>query len=209
MATKTTIQTISNKYCNIDYNEDNYYVGGGLTNGKFASNRHEDAKYDKGKLTLGEATQLFKKTTNLSTDEVREVIEYAFPDMEWHHAGKLPKKYGGGMKKTYFINAQEICELTSNWDTYVSELEADKIAKKQAQEVKQNLELKRNEFLQANAKKVERVATKPANFHHLYSECNGKYGWFDASKNIYNMPEYHTGWAFETQELYYEFLRIK
>ena len=61
----------------------------------------------------------------------------------------------------------------------------------------------------ANAKKVERVGTKPAHFYCLYSECNGKYGWFDASKNIYNMAEYHTGWAFETQELYNEFLNIK
>ena len=208
MATKTTLQTICNKYCNINHNDDNYSIGGGLTDGRFASNRHEDAKYDEGKLTLGEATQLFKKATGLSTDQVKEVIEFAIPYMEWHHAGHLPKQYGGGMKKTYFLNAKEICKVASNWDTYVAELEANKIAKKEAQEAKQNLEAKRTEFLQANAKKVERVGTKPAYFYRLYSECNGKYGWFDASKNIYNMAEYHTGWAFETQELYNEFLNI-
>lgn len=208
MATKTTLQTICNKYCNINHNEDNYSIGGGLTDGRFASNRHEDAKYDEGKLTLGEATQLFKKATGLSTDEVKEVIEFAVPNMEWHHAGKLPKQYGGGMKKTYFLNAKEICKVASNWTTYVAELEADKIAKKEEQEAKKDLQAKRNEFLQANAKKVERVATKPAHFYCLYSECNGKYGWFDASKNIYNMAEYHTGWVFESQELYNEFLNI-
>lgn len=209
MATKTTLQTICNKYCNINHNEGNYSVGGGLTDGKFASNRHEDAKYDEGKLTLGEATQLFKKATGLSTDEVREVIEFAVPYMEWHHAGMLPKQYGGGMKKTYFLNAKEICKVASNWDTYVAELEANKIAKKEAEEAKKKLEAKRNEFLHKNAKKVERVLNKPNYFYLLYSECNGKYGWFDASKNLYNMEEYHTGWAFETQELYNEFLNIR
>ena len=130
MATKTTLQTICNKFCNTNHNEDNYSVGGGLTAGKFASNRHEDAKCDEGKLTLGEATQLFKKATGLSTEEVREVIEFAVPNIEWHHAGKLPKKYGGGMKKTYFLNAKEICKVASNWATDVAELDANKIAKK-------------------------------------------------------------------------------
>lgn len=209
MATKITLQTICNKYCKINHNDDNYSIGGGLTDGKFASNRHEDAKYDEGKLTLGEATQLFKKATGLSSDEVREVIEFAVPNMEWHHAGKLPKQYGGGMKKTYFLNAKEICKVASNWATYVAELDAQKIAKKEAQEVKKDLEVKRNEFLQANAKKVERVTNQPSFFYKTAQEMNGKYGWFDSTYKSYNMTEYFSGWEFESQEKYQEFLNIK
>ena len=102
---KNKLEAICDKYCSIQHNDYNYSIGGGLDGSKFASRRHEDAKYDEGKLTLGEATQLFKKATGLETDAVREVLEYAVPNMEWHHAGQLPKSYGGGMKKTYFLNA--------------------------------------------------------------------------------------------------------
>ena len=110
------LEAICNKYCSIQHNDDNYSIDGGLDGPKFASRRHEDAKNDEGKLTLGEATQLFKKATGLDADTVREILEYAVPNMEWHHAGKLPKSYGGGMKKTYFLNATEICECAKNWE---------------------------------------------------------------------------------------------
>ena len=124
------LETICNKYRNIQQNDDNYSIGGGLDGSKFASRRHEDAKYDEGKLTLGEATQLFKKATGLEIDTLREVIKYAVPNMEWHHAGKLPKSYGGGMKKTYFLNAAEICECAKNWDANIDKLNLSKISAK-------------------------------------------------------------------------------
>ena len=103
------LEKIVKKYSEINHNEENFEIGGGLSDGKFASNRHEDAKNDEGKLTLGKAVQMFKKATeNDDTDFVKEVLQYAVPNMEWHHAGKLPKQYGGGMKKTYFINSKEM-----------------------------------------------------------------------------------------------------
>lgn len=209
MAKKTTLQTICEKYCNIAHNEQNYSIGGGLSSDKFASKRHEDAKSDWGKLTLGEATKLFKKATGYTTDQVRDVLHYAIPRMEWHHAGKLPKSYGGGMKKTYFINAEEICQVATNWNTIVIDWNASKNSEKEKELLRQTLEEKKQNFLIQNAKKVERVLECPENFYKILSECNGKYGWFDASKNIYRLPEYHTGWAFQTKELLDEFLNIK
>lgn len=205
------LEAIYNKYCNIEHNDNNYSIGGGLSSGSFASRRHEDAKYDEGKLTLGEATQLFKKATGLDTDAVREVLEYAVPNMEWHHAGKLPKSYGdgGGMKKTYFLNAQEICDVATNWNSYIDKLELSKAAAKKAAEEKKNLETLRLEFLQANAKKVERTTNRPTYFHLTAREMNGKYGWFDSTYKSYNLTEYYSGWEFETEEKYNEFLNIK
>ena len=203
------LETICNKYRNIQQNGDNYSFGGGLDGSKFASRRHEDAKYDEGKLTLGEATQLFKKATGLEIDTLREVIKYAVPNMEWHHAGMLPKSYGGGMKKTYFLNASEICDCAENWDAYLEKLSLSKIATKNAAEIKKNLENVRLEFLQANAKKVERTTTRPTFFYKTAQEMNGKYGWFDSSYKSYNMTEYFSGWEFESEEKYHEFLKIK
>ena len=202
------LEAICKKYCSIQHNDDNYSIGGGLDGSKFASRRHEDAKDDEGKLTLGEATQLFKKATGLDTDTVREILEYAVPNMEWHHAGKLPKSYGGGMKKTYFLNAAEICECAKNWDAFSEKLSLSKIAAKNAAEVKKTLEARKLEFLQANAKKVERTTKCPTFFYKTAQEMNGKYGWFDSTYKSYNMTEYFSGWEFLTEELYNEFLKI-
>lgn len=205
----TKLESICNKYCNVEHNDNNYSIGGGLDGSKFASRRHEDAREDEGKLTLGEATQLFKKATELEIDIVREVLEYAVPNMEWHHAGKLPKSYGGGMKKTYFLNAAEICDCAKNWDAYREKLCLSKAAAKNAAEEKNNFEKRKLEFLQANAKKVERVTTQPKFFYKTAQEMNGKYGWFDSTYKSYNMTEYYSGWEFETEELYTQFLIVK
>lgn len=209
---KTTdekLQIIKDKYCTIQHNIDNYSVGGGLDSDKFASRRHEDAKFDEGKLTLGEATQLFKKASGMDIDAVREIIEYAIPNMEWHHAGKLPKSYGGGMKKTYFLNAPEICNLATNWFSLVEKLNLSKIAQKEAAELKKNLEERKLDFLKSNAKKIERMSTRPEFFYLTAREMNGKFGWFDSSSKSYNMTEYFSGWAFENEEKLIEFLKIK
>lgn len=203
------LEAICNKYCSIQHNDDNYSIGGGLDGSRFASRRHEDAKYDEGKLTLGEATQLFKKATGLDTDTVREILEYAVPNMEWHHAGKLPKSYGGGMKKTYFLNAAEICDCAKNWNAFSEKLSLSKIAAKNAAEEKNNFEKRKLEFLQANAKKIERVTTQPKFFYKTAQEMNGKYDWFDSTYKSYNMTEYFSGWEFESEEKYHELLNIK
>jgi len=208
MKNSNKLESICNKYCSIEHNDDNYSIGGGLDGSKFASRRHEDARDDGGKLTLGEATQLFKKATGLETDAVREVLEYAVPNMEWHHAGKLPKSYGGGMKKTYFLNAAEICDVAKNWNAYIEKINLSKIDAQNAVEVKKTLEARKLEFLQANAKKVERTTNRPTFFYKTAQEMNGKYGWFDSTYKSYNMTEYFSGWEFASEELYNEFLKI-
>ena len=58
---KTTLQTIQDRFCNTQHNNDNYTIGGGLDCSKFASNRHEDARSDEGKLTLGKQLNCSKK----------------------------------------------------------------------------------------------------------------------------------------------------
>lgn len=209
MKNQNKLQAICEKYCAISYNEDNYSVGGGLSGKAFASRRHEDAKYDAGKLTLGQATQLFKKATSVDIDTVREIIEYGVPNMEWHHAGKLPKSYGGGMKKTYFLNAEEICNLAKNWDSFSEKLQISSSAAKQAAEEQNSLEKRKHAFLQLNAKMLNRVSERPMFFYKTAQEMNGKYGWFDSAYKSYNMPEYYSGWAFEAEEKYHEFLNIK
>lgn len=111
---------IVEKFSVLSYNHDNYNVGGGLCGVMFASNRHLDARSDAGKLTLGECCQLFKKATGLELERVKTIIKSAVPDMEWHHAGKLPKRYGGGMKKTFFVNSEQIVDLAENWKHYAT-----------------------------------------------------------------------------------------
>lgn len=208
MARKITLQTIQERFCNTQFNDNNYGVGGGLSEAKFASNRHEDARSDEGKLTLGEAAQLFKKATGLTTEEVKGILQYAVPNMEWHHAGRLPKSYGGGMKKTYFLNSEEICDAATNWDNYSKGLQLSKAAENKAAEEKRSFEERKLEYLKANAEFVERVRDEPIYFHLTTREMNGKYGWFDSTYKSYNLPEYYTGWKFESQEKYNEFLQI-
>lgn len=207
------LEKIAIKYKAINYNEDNYSIGGGLSDSAFASNRHQDAKYDAGKLTEGEATQLFKKATGLELDYVKKIINYAVPNMEWHHAGKLPKSYGGGMKKTYFLNASEIVDLAENWQNYCERYELRILDKKNKEAESKNLEQRKLDFLQANAKRFSRISESVYNnmAHTLLTdrEMNGKYGWFDSTYKSYNMPEYFSGWEFESEEKRNEYFNIK
>ena len=204
------LQKIIDKYCSTEFNEDNYGIGGGLDSCKFASRRHEDAKEDAGKLTEGEATQLFKKATGCELEYVKGVINYAIPNMEWHHAGKLPKSYGGGMKKTYFLNATEICNLATNWADYCSKYELSKATEQTAAEAKREREAQKLAFLTEHATKHTRIpeSDKPANFYQTAQEMNGKYGWFDSSYKSCKLPVYLTGWEFKEREEYMYFLRM-
>lgn len=203
------LEKIVKKYSEVGFNNDNYEIGGGLYSEKFASRRHEDAKNDEGKLTEGQATQIFKKATGLETDYVKKIINTAVPNMEWHHAGKLPKSYGGGMKKTYFLNASQIAEIAANWQSFCEKYEADLADAKKAQETKRLLEIRKQDFLSQNAKNVVRTESPAMFFYETNKEMNGKFGWFSSYGKSYNMTEYYTGWEFESEEKYHEFFNIK
>jgi hypothetical protein len=198
--TEEKLKKIAEKYNAINYNEENYYVGGGLDNCKFASRRHEDACNDKGKLTLGKCNALFAKATELTVDEIKEIILFAFPNLEWHHAGKLPKQYGGGMKKTYFVNAKEIIELAENFENFKSALTLQKTEKLQKEIEAKNLSMLKEQWLVENAKKVVRVSVRPDYFIEIDKEMNGKHGWFSSYGKYYNLPEYYTGWSFSFEK---------
>jgi len=157
---------IIEKYSKLEYNSNNYNVGGGLSeSGKKASNRHEDALNDSGKLTLGKAAQIFKKATNVDIELINEVIKYAVPNMEWHHAGFLPKQFGGGMKRTYFLNANEIVNIAMNFNDIVSKLEIEKSIKRNEIEIEKSKAQIELDFLKENATKVFRVRVKPQYFY--------------------------------------------
>jgi len=203
-----TLAKIIEKYSAIECNSSNYYIGGGLAADKFASRRHEDAKQDEGKVTFGKAAQMFKKATGVEIDVVYDVFNYQVPSPEWHHAGKLPKSYGGGMKKTYFLNANEIVDIAKIFHEIMSKLELRNAEKRQAEDQKKTREQTQKEFLNANATYISRIISRPSFFHETEKEYNGKYGWFSAYGKSYNITAYYSGYQFATEELLKEFNKI-
>ena len=208
------LKNIIDKYSNIDCNADNYYIGGGLDDGKFASKRHEDACNDVGKLTLGQTNSLFSKTLGLSIAEVKELIEFNFGDnLEWHHAGKLPKQYGGGMKKTYFLSAEQIVEFATNFEKIIQEFEEAKENEKREKENEKIKQKQKQEFLISKAKRIERIGETQFWENKnpkiiVCEEMNGKYGWFDSSYKDYNLPRYYTFWEFSNNDDFNQFLEL-
>lgn len=94
--------------------EDLYSTGGGLSNNSFMSNRNEAAKASFSRKTKGETRAMFKKAVLArSTEAVANFIDDVifWRDLEWHHAGKLPKQYGGGMRKVYYYNSKQIVTI--------------------------------------------------------------------------------------------------
>jgi len=207
--TKITLSTIVESYSHVDFNEDNYYIGGGISCNKFVSKRHEDARNDVGKLTLGEATQLFKKATGLDVALIKNIIMFAIPNMEWHHAGKIPKRYGGGMNKTYFLNSKQIVDIATNFDNYKRNYELFELQKEKKEDYRKQLENRKLEFLKSNAIYRERIINKPSYFYETKREMKGKFGWFDCLDKHYNLPIHYSGYEFENEEILNEFFNLK
>jgi len=197
------LQSIINKYSTLQHNEDNYSVGGGLTDGKFASNRHEDAKTDAGKLTFGQAAQMFKKATGKDTDYVNSIFDIAVPFPEWHHAGKLPNQYGGGMKKTYFLNSAQIVDIAENWGKYEQKLKERQSENEAIKNASKNAEL----FAKAYGQTFSRSKHAPEFSVIKDEEMQGKYGWFAASYT-YNLTRYYSGIEFKSKALLQKYHNI-
>ena len=201
------LEKIKNKFSEIAHNGNNYSVGGGLSVNQFASNRHEDAKYDEGKMTLGTVAQMFRKATGENLKKVKEIINYAIPNMEWHHAGMLPKAYGGGMGRTYFLNSLEIVDLAENWERQKNKLDISKEEERKEKKIVAQIRNMKEQFLSENAIEVVRVAEPPELFFEINREMKGKFGWFCSYEKKYKLPEYYTGWVFddvEKMKKYYE-----
>jgi rubrerythrin len=113
------------------------------------------------------------------------------------------------MKKTYFLNSKEICDIATNWDSYLEKYQISIENKRTAAQLQQELEQRKLNFLKENAKSVSRQENVSMFFYETDREMNGKYGWFSSYGKSYNMTEYKSGWAFESEEKYHEFLNIK
>jgi len=203
------LERIVKKYEKINFNDDNYSVGGGLSDsGKKASNRHEDALSDEGKLTLGKVNAMFKRATGLEISEVKTIINFVIPSPEWHHAGFLPKSYGGGMKKTYFLNSAQIIDLAKNWQDYSLKLETQKSQENKEAEFQVKKDKVIENFLSIFAYRIEREENIPLYFYQTNCEMDGKYGWF-AANSLYNMTEYYSGWGFYNEAAFDNFDKIR
>ncbi len=68
------------------------------------------------------------------------------------------------------------------------------------------------EYLQKHAKYVKRVAEEeaPDYFYETKREMEGVYGWFncEGKEDKYMLPIYVTGWYFEKETDYLEFLNL-
>lgn len=183
--------------------------GGGLAiniTGRFESNRHALARAEK--YTFGEVVKELSKKKNggikISATELLDVYTELFGTPEWHHAGKLPKSYGGGMKKTYFLNEIPTAEQVKEWqERYIQHKEEQK---KKQEEEKIKVE-KRRKYAEKYATRFEYLKEVPK-FGVVESEMmKGKYGWFYADYK-YNLPVYYNGWVFRSKRTYERFLSM-
>lgn len=200
MTNEKKLRNFLAKYANENYNKDNYFVGGGLIGGM--SQRNFDAKYDPGKLTLDQAAQKIAGIFEIEKIIVKSIIEIK-EDLEWHHAGFLPKNYGGGMRKIYYVNAVQMLNVVSNFEAFYN----DYLDREECNRIKEAAELvaraKRDEFLKVFGKPFSRESADnlPKNNVITLSEMYGKYGWFESKKFTYKLPEYHSGYSFDLPEL--------
>ena len=176
--------------------------GGGLaTNltGRFESNRHAIARQEK--YTFGEVVAELKKTKNggfrISANELLEIYTALFGTPEWHHAGKLPKQYGGGMKKNYFLNDIPTIEEMKSW---LAQYEEIKKSRKEEAESEEQKRKKRIAFTKKFATKFNRLEETPKFSAITEQEMNGKYGWFEAQPQRYSLPIYYSGWEFKSKK---------
>jgi hypothetical protein len=186
---------------------------------------YEDALFDESKLHFGRAAEMFKRATSTNIAFIKKVFNHAIKYPEWYYNG-------GGMKKTYFLNASQIVEIATNWHNLVEMLvgilvetliEKEEISKKVIEEEKKIVQMKK-EFLTAHATKIIRFLGIPGKlFWETDREMEGKDGWFSCygknnettysykltySYDNLDMKIYYSGWQFNSRERYNEFLRF-
>lgn len=211
METKINERKMKNflqKFEGAEYNNDNYSVGGGLASGTGMSNRNFDAKYDSGKLTLDQAGKKIADIFGIDKSIVVSIIDHEF-DLEWHHAGFLPKSYGGGMRKIYYVNADQMIHVVRNFSELLNKKIVRDEEKNQAEISRKNQELARAEFAEKFGKKFSRVTTLPKFYVETDREMQGKYGWFSSYGKSYNLTEYISGIEFESQEMVDKYRALK
>jgi hypothetical protein len=202
---KTKLNNFLKKFDGVTFNDDNYSIGGGLVGGM--SNRNHDAKHDAGKLTLDQAAKKIADIFALDKGLVKSIIDREF-ELEWHHAGFLPKSYGGGMRKVYYVNSEQMVYVAKNIQ-HLLKKESDRIEQEiTAVENRVNRELSKAEFAKEFGKVFTRVTKTPDHAVVTLQEMKGKYGWFDSRHKRYNLLEYYSGVAFESADLKDKYLAL-
>lgn len=186
------------------------FNGGGLAvniTGRYESNRHAIAKIEK--VTFGEAVKFLKTKKGgnfqISANLLLDAYRAAIGEPEWHHAGFLPKSYGGGMKKTYFLDETPTAATVIKWLKKYSSKSVKRLKSRFEANI---LEQKKSTFLKEHAKQFTRLSSVPNFAVNIVWEMNGKFGWFE-SQSRYTLPEYASGWEFESEEKKNEYLEIK
>lgn len=186
------------------------HKGGGLAvnvTGKYESNRHAIAKMEK--VTFGDAASFLSKKKNgglkITAKELLSAYFKIKGEPEWHHAGFLPKSYGGGMKKTYFLDDYYKLNEAVKLLKQASKIRVKKIKESYFENI---LIKKQREFLNENANHFSRITKTPEICIITNIEMFGKYGFFE-SNDRYNLPQYFTGYSFENEDKKNEYLKIK
>ena len=85
---------------------------------------------------------------------------------------------------------------------------AAKMLQPDIEKLKTELILPKIENETSSPQKVQRVSEKPKYFYETEREMNGKFGWFSSYGKSYSLPEYFSGWEFESEELLNQFSNI-
>lgn len=186
--------------------------GGGLASnitGKFESNRHAIAKMTK--YTFGQVAKELRTKRgggfDLTGARLLEIYRTVFGDPEWHHAGKMPRGYGGAMAKTYFLEYIPTKEEVNDW---ISEYYMI-ISRENEKRFKQmEIEKERKAFVEKMGSTFTRELEIPKYSHVTKVEMNGKFGWFEPQPHhSYKLDEYYTGVSFKSQKSLDKYLNIK
>lgn len=190
------------------YNNMNGNGGGLATNitGKFESNRHALARAEK--YTFGEVVKELAKKKNggfkISASELLNVYTELFGVPEWHHAGALPKGYGGGMKKTYFLDEIPTAEQVQEWLVQYQKIKDEQRKLQEQEKIKAE---KRRKYREKYATRFERMKHEPPLSVVTLEEMQGKYGWFIADYK-YNLDIYYSGYTFKSKTTYNNYLKM-
>ena len=167
------------------------YNGMALGTNKAQSYRHYIA--EKTMLKLGEFIKELKKVFKEDTKIIKSIIQYRYPNLEWHHAGFFKNRMG----KTYFVSYQQAIDIIKNFN----DLKNSFLKYQQNKISKQNI---LNEILN-RSEKFERITdlnTLENRYYYITKiEMKGKYGFFQANDK-YNLQQYYSGILFNNQEDY-------
>lgn len=186
--------------------------GGGLAvniTGRYESNRHALARNEK--FTFGEVSKELRKKKNggfdISSNKLLEIYRDLFGEPEWHHAGFLPKSYGGGMKKTYFLDEVPTKETFESWL-----IQHENFKNTQINEGKRIVKIQNEieKFVKKNGCRFNRLTEVPKYSVITETEMNGKYGWFTVTPyTTYNLTKYYSGVQFKSKKSLEKYISLK